>query len=394
MVCFVVATGCGASNGAGPADLGADGALLEGCRSDDPSGCSYALSPSYAISPQKITQTLDYVDRTGGTRTFSIEVRRPVNPPKPAPIVIWSHGGADGISNPAGVGNEIGEVFLAAGFVSIFIAHAPRDLDSYTALCASLAYPASQCETPACSNTTPCAVGSCEGGFCRRTKIVHWDRPHDLAAVIDWVEQQTAPGMPYAGIVDPTKIVYAGHSAGAGSTEGVSGAPRDIGGVREVLHDPRPMAFISCSPEGPGDDGFTEESFSGAECLAARGAGASCLTRPQLFLTGVGDVTGETESTPRRLAYDLQPTSDKYRLWITEAAARHTTFEQKNDGCLSWVKQNGGDVARCDTYLAWQRSAIWAFLDAYVRKVPAAQQYLLSNNLVALGGGGIEWSHK
>lgn len=394
LVLSLFGAGCGSVSDHGLPDLGNGGGLTVGCSADAPSGCSYALAQTYGIGAQTLTQSISYLDRIGEMRTFAIEIRRPINPAKPAPIVIWSHGGADGISDPSGVGNEIGDVFLAAGFVGVFIAHAPRDLDSYAALCASLAYPAVECETPACSNTTPCSVGACVGGFCRRSKLVHWDRPHDLAAVIDWIEQQTAPGMPYAGLVDPTKIVYAGHSAGAGATEGVAGAPRDIGGVREVMHDPRPMAFISGSPEGPGDDGFTEESFNGAECLAARGPGASCLTRPQLFLTGVGDETNETESAPRRLAYDLPPTTDKYRLWITEPPARHTTFEHKTEGCVSWMQQSGGDIARCETYLAWQRSAIWAFLDAYVRNVPTAQAYLRSNDLVVLSGGGVEWSSK
>lgn len=385
---FVVA--CGGGRTAMPEDLGP----VLGCSPTTLDACTYAPATLATPSKKTATHTLSYVDRVGRDRQFTVEIRRPEGTLAAAPVVIWSHGGAGGIVDPSGVGNEIGETFLAAGFVSIFIAHAPRSADSYRALCTDLGLSDAACAAPACSATTPCAAGECEAGYCSAFKYLHWDRPHDLAAVLDWLDDAAGPGGEYAGVIDLGRIVYAGHSAGAGAAEVVAGAARNIGAERVVLLDPRPIAFLSASNEGPGDDGLTEASFAATECLAAFGATAPCLSRPHLFVSGRGDDTGDTIAEGRRASFDLVPAGDKYRLWIDDEAARHSTFEHKTDACTTWIAQNGGDVARCSTFIAWQRSAIFAFLDAYVRELPAAKAYLASDNLATLSAGVIEWSRK
>ena len=90
------------------------------------------------------------------------------------------------------------------------------------------------------------------------------------------------------------------------------------------VHDERPIAFISGSPQGPGDDGFIVDSFNGAGCREIDPA-AACLTRPMLILTGAGDDAGGHIAENRRVGFDLLPDGDKCLFWIDEEAARHPT---------------------------------------------------------------------
>ena len=78
-------------------------------------------------------------------------------------------------------------------------------------------------------------------------KFLSWDRPHDVREVLDRLE--TIAGLD--GVVDLSRVAYAGHSAGAGSVMMVAGASRDFAGTLRTLADPRPIAFLACSPQGP-----------------------------------------------------------------------------------------------------------------------------------------------
>jgi len=372
--------------------LGASAATINGCGPLALAACEYQLATTYTPDPPNLQQTIAYTDVTGATRSVNIDVRRPASPPLPAPLILWSHGGAGGRSDPTGVGMEIALPFIQAGFVGVFLAHTPRTGAEIDALCAQIGIAPVDCRSGICATDAQCTTASDEGicvdGLCARIKHLSWDRPHDVDAVLDWLELQAAG--PLAGVIDLEKIVYAGHSAGAGATMMVAGATRQFAGVDTLLIDPRPMAFISASPQGPGDEDFTQDSFTGAGCLALAGDPSLCLTRPHLGLTGVGDDTAGQVAENRRVSFDLMPPGDKHLLWLLEEPARHTTFEYKLESCERYADDEMLDPtvfpARCATYLVWLRSAMLAFLDAYVRDLPAAQAYLASDNLAVLTG--------
>ncbi|MEZ4737735.1 MAG: hypothetical protein R3E79_62465 [Caldilineaceae bacterium] len=61
--------------------------------------CLYSPAVHYtALSV--IIDTLTYTDTAGLTRTVPIAFRTPLTAPVPLPVVIWSHGGATGHTNP------------------------------------------------------------------------------------------------------------------------------------------------------------------------------------------------------------------------------------------------------------------------------------------------------
>jgi hypothetical protein len=174
----------------------------------------------------------------------------------------------------------------------------------------------------------------------------------------------------------------------------VAGAGRQYGDETHVLLDERPIAFISASTQGSEDDGFIAQSYTGELCRMSDFEPAYCLTRPHLVLTGAGDDTSGTTAEDRRDAYTQVPEGDKYLLWNTEEAARHTVFEFRPDSCESYDGPGAVDAARCQVYVRWLESAAIAFLDAYTRDDASAQAYLASDNLVTLSEGAANWQSK
>ncbi len=386
--------------------------LVGACLASDPASCAYAPAKLYKEGT-KIEKTLSYVDIAGLKRTLHIEIRRPKAALKLSPLIVWSHGGADGKTDPSKSGVAWGKSFNSAGFIAIAIAHPPRGAESARALCVALKL--GDCDLVSCDSkkTKVCTrgaapneeIGVCEpdptlgASYCRSFKTLNWDRPPDLRKVLDWVEAEASGGI-LDGVVDTSRIAYAGHSAGAGSTMMVAGAARRFRATAEdhVAIDTRPVAFMSCSPQGPDDSGFTTASFTRKRCeeLATPEDRAGCLTRPHLVLTSRGD-GGDTAGENRRLSFDLAPAGDRYLGYITELASQHTTFDLATEGCEGYAKDNklGPEFpARCHTYRVWIRSAALAFFDATLRDDAKAKAYLASGNMSVLSGGALEWTLK
>ncbi|MBK7074517.1 MAG: hypothetical protein IPH44_19690 [Myxococcales bacterium] len=371
MMALVAPTACG--GGDGPAG-GPDATALDaptapdastapdapagGCSASDLAACAYDPPGDYAELPV-ILRDVTYTDVSGQSRTVEIALHRPSGAPQPWPVVIWSHGGADGTTSAVNVGAEWGRAFTAAGYLFIGIAHRGRDQASREQMCTHFGVPL----------TIECA----------QVKYLHWDRPNDLREVVDYLEAQ-ATG-PLAGVADLDKLLYAGHSAGSGGGSIVAGASRLIYGGARTAPDPRPKAFIGASMEGEGDDGFTADSFRP-------------IARPHLTLSGVGDTTPEATAPPRRVPFEVMMPGDKYRLWITELAARHTSFNHEEQSCRDFQTSNGGDVARCAAYTAWVESAALAFADAQLRDRAEAHAWLASDNLTIASGGAAEWARR
>lgn len=384
----------GGVDGGAPADAAPD-AGGSACEAGDLAACAYTPTESARLD-RRLARPLTYTDVTGAARTINVELRLPAGAPLPAPVVVWSHGGSGGKSDATTVGEEWAQQFVRAGYAVLAIAHAPRARAEYEALCAALDW-VDGCAGAACADDAECVFdgtpGTCAQGGCRFWKHLSWDRPHDFAAAVDMLEGEAAPGGAMEGVLDLARLVYAGHSAGGGAAMMVAGATRQFNGVDTLLMDPRPVAFISASPQGPGDDDFTEASFSGAGCEAVAEDPSVCLARPHLFLTGVGDDT-DSVAENRRLSFDLAPPGDRHLAWITEEAAVHTSFEYQLDGCERHQAREGGDAARCEDYRAWLRSVALAFLDQHLRASAAAEAYLRSDFPARLSVGAMSWEHR
>jgi hypothetical protein len=259
--------------------------------------------------------------------------------------VIWSHGGAHGNDIALDSLPEWSTTTVNAGYFTVSVAHVSRSCDEQTALCNSL-------------GVTPCV---CDESF----KYLNWDRPHDIAVVLSYLETIAATDN-----LDLDAIAVGGHSAGAGGVMMLAGATRVFVTDPVSLADRRPKAFLAFSPQGPGSEGFRDTSFGS-------------VGRTLLVGTGDGDITDGDTPEVRRLAYDLSPGLNKYLVYIADAQTRHGTFGHTTTGCVD----GGADLETCEQFLGWLDEAALHFLDAKLRKNHAARDWLASPSLSNLSGG-------
>lgn len=274
--------------------------------------------------------------------------------PAPLPVVLLSHGGADGKTDPRRSMDQWARLLAEHGHLAVAVAHTPRTDVERIVLTMHL------------GGTLP---------QCAQFKYLGYDRPLDLAEVLDAVRSHAGVRLS-SGLVDTTRIGYVGHSAGAGAVLMTAGAGREYMpglGLSFAEHG-SPQAFVAMSPQGVGEDGFRADSWES-------------VLRPVLACTGAAD--GD-EPARRRDPFDAMPAGDKYQLWIEDPGATHTLFEGEVDACARATR----DVAHCEEMLGWLGSALRAFLDATVRQDAVAQTYLDGNDLVAASGGAIEWLSK
>lgn len=371
------------------------------CSPANPGACAYVPAVTSAPDPaSNRVEEISYMDVTGRMRTFRAEFRFPMVGAQAVPVVIWSHGGASGRDSPGSVGEAWGRAFNRAGYAVVAIAHRGRSDNQTTRLCDALGV--TGCDQM-CAMDSDCTMNP-EGGcqpdvnLCRYFKPVGWDRPGDVSAVIDTLERLSAPGESLEGVVDPTRVAHAGHSAGGGASLMLSGAPRTYSVDTYALIDPRPKAFLSFSPQGIGEDGFTQASYDGSACASLASDPALCFSRPHLSVSGIGDDTSGVVAETRRDAFDTMPTGQKFLAWMTDEAARHTSFNHQADACERHATSEGLDPtvypARCQDHVRWIENAAIAFLDASVRERPAARQYLQSQAPSILTGGVMDWERR
>jgi hypothetical protein len=208
--------------------------------------CNATLTPGCLYFPgnrflfQTATRHATYTDHAGLPRTIEFAVRKPNGAPVPMPVMIWSHGGADGKTNSLTTLPAWSEVTAAAGYLTISIAHTPRSDHERAQLCRS--------------------IGIEEFASCELFKHLNWDRPFDISAVIDELERMNQLGE-LGGQIALNRIAVGGHSAGAGGALSVAGALRNFTGTPASLTDPRPVAFLAFSPQQPGTEGFFDTDF-------------------------------------------------------------------------------------------------------------------------------------
>lgn len=346
-------------------------------------GCLYFPSVHYTVS--LITDTITYSDTAGLTRTIAIAIRVPITAPTPLPVVIWSHGGAEGHTNPARSMAAWSETTAEAGYLTISIAHSARSDGARWQLCQAIAatVPGSRWNL----NDPP---------TCKQFKYLNWDRPYDIRAVLDELERRNTQGM-LQGRIDLAHIAVGGHSSGSSGALTVAGALRNFTGTAVDLADPnhRPVAYLAFSPQQAGREGFFDTDYQ--QPLHSW----QPITRPVLFGTGDGDNTcnpgvepgscdGETPYG-RRIAFERMAPGDKHRIYFHDADAFHELFALNTDNpkCGAGVPQ-----PKCDAIARTLRSVALAFLDGYLRNDTFARQWLGRNEVEIATDGVAEWRHK
>ena len=337
--------------------------LVEGCSEDDTDACLYtpeASLESFAEfnDPERLEtdngeivsdMTVTYQDVTGTVRKVPLLIFAPEGD-GPFPIVTLSHGGAAGAVSGRTKLTEWGEIIAKAGYVSIMISHVPRSDAARLALCEAIEVTAEACQT---------------------FKFLNFDRPNDIAAILDALDElgRVHPGL--GPRMDPSRVAVAGHSAGSGAALTVAGAERLVGDVSFFGEDARPLAFLAFSPQGPDIalDNFGERSWDGVE-------------RPVFFATGSGDETdGVPDADTRRVPFESAPAGEgKYLLFIDDERAIHTTY------ALSNVPDPRVEQ--------WLVSGALAFLDAHLKDSERALEYIRSRSLEVASDDRLEWKIK
>lgn len=339
------------------------------CNQAQAPDCLYFPAARYLFTTHE--HGTSYTDIAGQPREVKVMVRVPIAISGPLPVVIWSHGGADGKESPATSMAEWSEVTAAAGYLTVSIAHSGRDPGSRSSLCQ--------------------ALGIADAETCTVFKYLNWDRPHDIRAVLDDLERMNRAGE-LAGSIDMHRIALGGHSAGSGGAQTIAGARRIFVDAPVEISDPRPVAFLAFSPQQPGGEGFFDTRFQKPR------HSWTDVHRPVLTATGDGDSTCDPGLTPgscvgdtpfgRRIGFQRMPADgNKYQLYVHDADAFHTLFQLNAAKCNALTV----DQAKCDEIVRWLTSAALAFLDAHVRQSPAALQWLQSDRIERASLGAVEW---
>lgn len=269
-------------------------------------------------------------------RTIPVLIRYPAGTTGPLPTVIWSHGGGADVNGKYG-SVDWGTTLARAGYIVIHMSHVPRTQAERLSQCAEFEVQTLQ----ACNDL----FGALEV-----------DRPRDANAVLADLGGIESAFPQLVGRIDRTRIGVAGHSFGAYTTITVAGGRVELTPTFNDVSfvNPLPKVFMALSPQGPGRFGFKDDSWRE-------------VTRPVLTATGAGDTTPGEEAADRLIPFDRMPVGKKYRLYITDPASTHDTFNLNND-----LEPEFG---------YWVASYGLAFLDSNLKDRPEAGAFLISQRL-------------
>lgn len=327
--------------------LGSAGAIAQPAVCGPYPGCLYVPPAAYSVG--LTTAVVTYTDVASLQRNVAIAIRRPIGRPGPLPVVIWVHGGGEGHSNPLTSMDEWSTITAEAGYLSVAGAHERREGASLNRLCRVLGVSTTECPT---------------------FQPLHWDRPKDVSAIIDHLVAMNAQAGPWHGKIDVNRIVVGGHSMGSAAALTVAGARRLlVGNAPWNLTDPRPIAFMGFSPQGPGNMGFFDTDFKQPH------TSWDGIARPTLIATGDGDAfCGPSRDmcteTPmgRRIAFERLRPGDKYLTYIKDVETFHGMFAMNTSQCA----EKNVSQTECARFASWLQASALAFLDFYVEgRLPA-----------------------
>ena len=344
-------------------DTAAVGRLAAACDPTDPESCLYSSDLTFDVG---IVNGVSLTDPARSDYEIPLVIRYPLlTTVESRPVVIWNHGGAPS-ARGATRSAEWGNLLAAAGYVVIHPARPP--LTDPTPLRA-------ECE----------ANGVLEPDQCSQfiAQVIYG--PQTTHFLIDHLADVAALDPALAGLLDGARIVVAGHSAGSTVALANAGARQqfvDDGPVYDERND-TPIAFLATGVQGPMYAGF-QSGFQPADPASGSAVDSfGGIDRPFMFITGVGDETGEPPESRTAAWQTAQGNGYLYLSWDTDRRAVHETM----------------DIDKCDTatrsdHCRWIGSAGLAFLDAVVRLRPEAQQRLDSDAYRILTGGAIELHHR
>ena len=229
-------------------------------------------------------------------------------------MIIWSHGGEDR-SEAANALEEWSRWTAQAGYLTVTPAHRSRTALEQDAYCAGLGIPMADCAA---------------------SSALSWDRPNDIIAVINEVEQMAMQGS-FAGRIDRNKVAVGGWSAGSTGPLSVAGATRFFTSTMVASFlDPRVVAFVILSPSGPGAIGFFDTDFQQPT------TSWDWIQRPVLVASGEGDTkkcmnSHDCFQTPsrRRIAFERMPAGIKHLMYINDIETTHDAFSLDVADCVS-----------------------------------------------------------
>lgn len=247
------------------------------------------------------------LDLTVDGAVVPLRVRVPTHPTGPCPVIIFSHG--------LGGSREgywpLTEEWASAGFAVIQPTHVGSDTATFKEAGLLGAKDAMRAAV-----TDPGVLAG---------------RPKLISRLIDLLPEIRAKLPEWSGSFDAAHVGVAGHSFGAWTTQAVAGVRFAIPGHSESLSDPRPLAFLAMSPNGPSP-------------LQPPGAWDAAI-RPMLLMTGTEDrmpaflQRGDEDRGPewREKAFTALPAGDKFLAVIQ--GGHHCAFSNGQGGRLTGEPQ-------------------------------------------------------
>ena len=187
------------------------------------------------------------------------------------------------------------------------------------------------------------------------------NRPRDISFALDTATLWNTTHPQLKGHLDLEHIGVAGHSFGAYTALVIAGARPALdwltptvapgSGLGPDLSDPRVLACVALSPQGPGEPFFLETSYA-------------TLRIPVLGITGsADDQQGDIPPENRRRILTLSPPGKVTLLWLTNAD--HNAFSDSTGSNLGKLRSPSRAAVQPLT-----RAATLLFFDAHLRTRP------------------------
>lgn len=242
--------------------------------------------PLKVDSTTRETQDFTIADSTR-SREIPIRVYLPKEP-KPAPVVLFSHGLGGARTNNA----YLGQHWAQRGYIAVFLQHAGSDENVWR-------------EARLGERLSTLREAASPKNFLLRNE--------DVRVTLDQLDQwNTDKTHPLSGRLDLKHVGMSGHSFGAVTTQAVSGQTPVIG---KGFTDDRIRAAVMMSPSGP-RRGDPQKAFGGVKI-------------PWMLLTGTEDDSpiGDTTPESRLEVFPGLPPGGKYELVLN--GAQHSAFSER-----------------------------------------------------------------
>jgi len=264
----------------------------------------------------------------------------------PCPVVLFSHG----LGGSREGSSYLGKHWAARGYVAVFLQHPGSDTSVWK-------------DKPLGQRMEAMRAAANSQNFLLRVR--------DVPAVLDQLDQWSRTGEHVLkGRLDLGKVGMSGHSFGAVTTQAVSGQWGQRGKAR--FADRRIAAALIMSPSTP-QRGTPQKAFGR-------------ISMPWMLMTGTKDTApiGNADMKSRLAVFPALPAGGKYELVLDRA--EHSAF---TDRALP-----GDREPRNPNHHRVILALSTAFWDAYLRKDPAAREWLDGDGPKSVLKGRDTWQMK